>query len=100
MGQMQLFCLCRAILLKSKIIVLDEPTSNLDHQTDAHIQELIRTIFKGCTVITIAHRIATIQDYDQVLVLEHGNVKEYGNPQKLLRNPSSAFAKLANGIVE
>lgn len=100
MGHMQLFCLCRAILLKSKIIVLDEPTSNLDHQTDAHIQGLIRTIFKGCTVITIAHRIATIQDYDQILVLEQGQVKEYGNPQKLLRNPESAFAKLANGTLE
>jgi ATP-binding cassette subfamily C (CFTR/MRP) protein 1 len=97
---MQLFCLCRAILLGSKIIVLDEPTSNLDIETDAMIQNLIRTIFEGCTVITIAHRIATILDYDAVLVMDNGEAKEFGHPRSLLSNPKSAFASLANGIQE
>ena len=100
MGQMQLFCLCRAILLRSKIIVLDEPTSNLDIETDSMIQDLIRTVFRGCTVITIAHRIATILDYDAVLVMDAGEVKEFGHPRSLLSRPGSAFSILANGVQE
>jgi ABC-type multidrug transport system fused ATPase/permease subunit len=98
MGESQLFCLCRAILLRSKIVVLDEPTANIDMQTDQHIQRLIRQVFQNCTIITIAHRIATIQDFDRVLVLEQGMVKEFGNPSELLRNPRSEFSKLANNI--
>ena len=98
MGESQLFCLCRAILLRSKIVVLDEPTANIDMQTDQHIQRVIREVFQGCTIITIAHRIATIQDFDRVLVLDRGMVKEFGNPGELLRNPNSEFSKLANNI--
>jgi ATP-binding cassette, subfamily C (CFTR/MRP), member 1 len=98
MGESQLFCLCRAILLQSKIVVLDEPTANIDMQTDQHIQRVIREVFHDCTIITIAHRIATIQDFDRVLVLDNGMVKEFGNPGELLRNPHSEFSKLANNI--
>lgn len=95
-GQLQQIGLARAMLRKAKILVLDEATSSMDLETDAIIQEAIRSHFSECTVITIAHRIATILDSDSVLVMEAGTVAEYGSPQALLDNPSSLFAKLAN----
>ncbi|KAJ2994938.1 Multidrug resistance-associated protein 1 [Globomyces sp. JEL0801] len=95
-GQKQQFCLCRAILVKSKVVVLDEPTANIDIQTDEIIQKLIRDVFKSCTIITIAHRIPTILDYDKVLVLDQGKVVEFDDPKVLLADPESSFYSLAN----
>jgi ABC-type multidrug transport system fused ATPase/permease subunit len=83
------------MLRKAKILVLDEATSSMDLETDAVIQKAIRSHFSSCTVITIAHRIATILESDAVLVMEAGTVAEYGSPKALLENPSSLFAKLA-----
>ena len=81
---------------KNKIVLLDEATGNLDVETDKAVQEIIRAAFKEYTVVTVAHRIGTIVDYDQVVVLDGGRVVEVGSPAQLLESESSAFARLRN----
>ena len=93
-GQRQLLCLARALLQGNRVIVLDEATANVDFATDGLIQETIRTEFKHCTVLTIAHRVSTILDYDRVMVLEGGNIVEFDRPEKLLKLQDGKFAEL------
>jgi len=83
-GQKQLVCLARAILKKSKIIVLDEATANVDFETDVFIQHTIMEKFKDCTVFTIAHRLSTIANYDRILVMSQGKLVEFDAPYRLL----------------
>ena len=85
-GERQLVCLARALVQRSKIIIMDEATANVDFKTDHLIQEVIRHKFKDSTVLTIAHRLNTIMDYDKVLVLDGGRVVEFDNPDVLIRN--------------
>ncbi|XP_054162838.1 multidrug resistance-associated protein 1-like [Oppia nitens] len=94
-GQKQLICLARALLRKSKIIVLDEATAAVDIETDELIQKTIRTEFGDCTIVTIAHRLNTILDYDRVLVMDRGTVAEYDSPQVLLNDNRSIFYSMA-----
>lgn len=96
-GERQLLCLAHALLKKNKIIVMDEATANVDCKTDQLIQETIRNKFKHCTVITIAHRLNTIIDYDRVLVMENGQAVEYDKPENLLRNDKGQFSRLYHG---
>uniref|UniRef100_A0A8C0BYX7 Multidrug resistance-associated protein 1 n=1 Tax=Buteo japonicus TaxID=224669 RepID=A0A8C0BYX7_9AVES len=84
-GQRQLVCLARALLRKSKILVLDEATAAVDLETDKLIQSTIKSQFEECTVLTIAHRLNTIMDYTRVLVLDRGEVVECGSPDHLLQ---------------
>ncbi|TYG88790.1 hypothetical protein ES288_A12G049000v1 [Gossypium darwinii] len=93
-GQRQLLCLARALLRRSKILVLDEATAAVDVKTDAFIQKTIHEEFKSCTMLVIAHRLNTIIDCDQILVLDAGQVLEYSTPEELLANEESAFSKM------
>ncbi|EME43173.1 hypothetical protein DOTSEDRAFT_72527 [Dothistroma septosporum NZE10] len=88
-GQRQLLCLARAMLKAPKVLLMDEATASIDYATDSKIQETIREIKN--TTITIAHRLQTIIDYDKVLVLDQGEVKEYGDPFDLLNTDNGIF---------
>ncbi|XP_072760187.1 multidrug resistance-associated protein 1 isoform X6 [Anoplolepis gracilipes] len=94
-GQRQLICLARALLRKTKVLILDEATAAVDLETDDLIQTTIREEFKDCTVLTIAHRLNTILDSNRVIVLDKGLIIEYDAPEVLLRNPSSSFYSMA-----
>lgn len=93
-GQRQLLSLARALLRRSKILVLDEATAAVDVGTDALVQKTIREEFKSCTMVTIAHRLNTIIDSDRILVLDAGQVLEYDYPEELLSNGESAFSQM------
>ncbi|KAK2885071.1 ATP-binding cassette sub-family C member 3 isoform X2 [Channa argus] len=83
-GQRQLVCLARALLRKTRILILDEATAAIDLETDDLIQSTIRTQFEDCTVFTIAHRLNTIMDYTRVLVLDKGQIAEFDTPTNLM----------------
>eukprot|EP00658_Telonema_sp_P-2_P066710 TRINITY_DN5567_c0_g1_i1.p1 TRINITY_DN5567_c0_g1~~TRINITY_DN5567_c0_g1_i1.p1 ORF type:complete len:257 (-),score=58.08 TRINITY_DN5567_c0_g1_i1:342-1112(-) len=93
-GQKQLLCLARAALRRAKLLLLDEATSSVDPMTDKLIQEIVKERFMGCTVVTIAHRVDTILDCDDVLVLDRGSVLEFNTPVILLgpRHANTAAA--------
>jgi ATP-binding cassette subfamily C (CFTR/MRP) protein 4 len=93
-GQKQLLCMARVILANNRILVLDEATANVDLDTDALIQAMLRTHFTSQTIITVAHRIDTILDYDIVVVMQEGVAVEIGNPAELRRG-NGLFAALA-----
>uniref|UniRef100_A0A1I7UPW4 ABC transporter domain-containing protein n=1 Tax=Caenorhabditis tropicalis TaxID=1561998 RepID=A0A1I7UPW4_9PELO len=94
-GQRQLICLARALLRKTKVLVLDEAAAAVDVETDSLLQKTIREQFKECTVLTIAHRLNTVMDSDRLLVLDKGLVAEFDTPKKLLSNPDGIFYSMA-----
>ncbi|KAG0204740.1 hypothetical protein BGX28_003401 [Mortierella sp. GBA30] len=94
-GQRSLICLARALLRKTKVLVLDEATAAVDVETDDLIQKTIRKEFKDRTILTIAHRIKTVMDSDKILVLEKGRVQEFDAPLILLKRKDSLFHSLA-----
>ncbi|KAF8379647.1 hypothetical protein HHK36_029091 [Tetracentron sinense] len=94
MGQRQLFCLGRALLRRSRILVLDEATASIDNATDSILQKIIRTEFADCTVITVAHRIPTVMDCTMVLAISEGKLAEHGEPKKLMNKEGSLFGQL------
>ncbi|KAF4120667.1 ABC-type multidrug transport system, ATPase and permease component [Geosmithia morbida] len=91
-GQRQLLCLARAMLKNPTVLVMDEATASIDYVTDAKIQETIRELTG--TVVTIAHRLQTIVDYDKVLVLDKGEVMEFAHPWELISNEDSLFRSM------
>lgn len=95
-GQKQLICLARAILQKTRILVLDEATANVDLETDNLIQQKLRTSFESSTVILIAHRLATVIDADRILVMDKGRGEEFDQPFKLLVNDPENDTEITN----
>ncbi|PVU86817.1 hypothetical protein BB561_006533 [Smittium simulii] len=95
-GERQLISMCRAILQKKKLVVMDEATANVDLETDKQIQKSVHTHFKDSTVITIAHRLHTIigAGYDKIAVFDHGKLIEFGHPHKLLQDRDSILSKM------
>ena len=96
-GQRQLVCLARALLRGARLIVLDEATANVDNDSDALISAALRgPAFANATVIAVAHRLATVIDFNMILVLDAGVVIESGEPHELLQNPNGAFRALVD----
>ncbi|KAK2824276.1 hypothetical protein Q5P01_021451 [Channa striata] len=91
-GQRQLLCLARALLRKSRILILDEATAAVDLETDNLIQTTIRKEFSHCTVLTIAHRLHSIMDSSRVMVLDAGKIVEFDSPSNLLEKQGHFYA--------
>jgi ABC-type multidrug transport system fused ATPase/permease subunit len=95
LGQKQLFAIAVAFLCKPKIIIFDESTSAMDQDSDTQVQQVIKEYFQDSTVISIAHRLNTIIQYDRVLVLDQGNVMDFDSPRALLLKQDSIFTQMA-----
>ncbi|KAF9450615.1 P-loop containing nucleoside triphosphate hydrolase protein [Macrolepiota fuliginosa MF-IS2] len=93
-GEKQLLCMARAILKRAKVLVMDEATASVDYATDELIGKTIRQEFAESTILTIAHRLRTVIDYDRVMLLEDGRIAEFDKPSVLLSDPSSKFYSL------
>ena len=93
-GEKQLICITRAILRKSKIIVMDEATASIDYKTEEIIQKAIAELLNDSTFITIAHRIKTILNYDKILTLDNGKIVDFDTPKNLLNDKNSLFYEL------
>ena len=93
-GQRQLICIARALLRRPRILVLDEATASVDKDTDVLVQSMVRDKFQGATVLTIAHRLHTIIDYDKIMVLDSGRLVEMDQPSSLLSRERGSFKAL------
>ncbi|KAF8178262.1 multidrug resistance-associated ABC transporter [Pholiota molesta] len=93
-GEKQLLCMARAILRHSKVLIMDEATASVDYVTDELIGKTMREQFADSTILTIAHRLRTVIDYDRVMLLERGSIVEFDRPATLLSNPESKFYAL------
>ncbi|KAI9341530.1 P-loop containing nucleoside triphosphate hydrolase protein [Zopfochytrium polystomum] len=92
-GQRQLLCLARALLARTTILIMDEATSSVDVESDRRLQELVHTLLRETTVISVAHRLNTIAAYDRVIVLDGGRIVEMDSPHALLGRDST-FSQL------
>ncbi|KAF7795629.1 hypothetical protein EIP86_006794 [Pleurotus ostreatoroseus] len=93
-GEKQLLCMARAILKRTKLLMMDEATASVDYATDELIGKTIRQEFAESTILTIAHRLRTIIDYDRVMVLDEGRIVEFDKPATLLKDSTSRFYSL------
>ncbi|CAG5076678.1 Oidioi.mRNA.OKI2018_I69.PAR.g8518.t1.cds [Oikopleura dioica] len=93
-GQRQLVCLARALLRKTKFLILDEATASVDNETDQLVQTTIRKEFKDCTILAVAHRIDTIDDSDKILVMDKGKIAEFDSPTALKAIDGGIYSEL------
>ncbi|TMW67921.1 hypothetical protein Poli38472_007593 [Pythium oligandrum] len=93
-GERQMLCMCRALLRESRIVIFDEATAAIDHETDQKLQRVVREAFVGSTVLTIAHRLDTILEADRILVLDGGEMVSFGSPSELVSAGSGHFYDL------
>ncbi|DBA04859.1 TPA: hypothetical protein N0F65_004496 [Lagenidium giganteum] len=94
-GERQMLCMARALLSESSVVVMDEATASIDHETDMKLQKVIRSEFKQSTVITIAHRLDTVLDADRIMVLDAGKIVEFDSPKALIARRSGHLYDLA-----
>ena len=99
-GQRQLLCMARALLRRARVVVMDEPTSSLDAETERALQTIVQDAFRDSTVITIAHQIGTVLDYDLLLVLDAGRVVEQGAPRQLAKKQDGIFAGMLKAALD
>ena len=93
-GEKQLLCICRAFLKHSKIVLIDEATANIDVKNDALIQKVIAEKFKSSTVLTIAHRLSTLQNSDKIMVMDQGKLAEFGHPKELENRSGGVYSEM------
>ncbi|KAL4094993.1 hypothetical protein PRIC1_010643 [Phytophthora ramorum] len=94
-GERQMLCMARALLTRSRIVVMDEATASIDHATEKKLQRMINEDFRDATVLTIAHRLGTVLDSDRIMVLSAGRVVEFDSPRELVKDGSGVFYELA-----
>jgi len=94
MGQKQLLCFVRAMVYNPGVLILDEATSNVDSETESLVNNAIDRLMKDRTSIVIAHRLATIQHADKIIVMHKGEIREVGTHQQLLRKKGGIYRKL------
>ncbi|KAA1107610.1 hypothetical protein PGT21_019897 [Puccinia graminis f. sp. tritici] len=99
-GQRQMLALARAMLRSTKVIILDEATASIDFATDFLIQSTIRECMSDSMVITIAHRLFTVIDYDKLIILEEGRIVESGSPKELIQDTNSRFRKMCESSAD
>ncbi|DAZ92485.1 TPA: hypothetical protein N0F65_012715 [Lagenidium giganteum] len=94
-GERQMLCMARALLNQSRVVIMDEATASIDHATEKKLQNMIERDFQDATVLTIAHRLATVLDSDRIMVLSDGKVIEFDTPKNLVKNTNGTFYQLA-----
>lgn len=99
-GEKQRMAIARTILRNPPVLVFDEATSSLDTQTEAAVQAELERLSEGRTTITIAHRLSTVRDADQIVVLDHGKIAERGTHEELLERGGLYAALVARDITE
>jgi ATP-binding cassette subfamily B protein len=99
-GEKQRMAIARTILRNPPVLVLDEATSSLDTQTEAAVQAALERLSEGRTTITIAHRLSTVRDADQIVVLDHGRIVERGSHEELLERGGFYAALVARDVTE